>query len=77
MLKNRFLKYIIFFGLMAFGFVYGRNENKLKISFGIIADVQYCECVPQGTRFYSNSLKKLAECTRDFNARELRYTPII
>lgn len=28
-------------------------------SFGIIADVQYCNCEPEGTRFYRNSLTKL------------------
>ncbi len=28
-------------------------------SFGIIADVQYCDCEPEGTRFYRNSLSKL------------------
>ncbi len=73
MLKNRYLKNIILFGLMAFGFVYGSNEQKPVFSFGIIADVQYCECVPQGTRFYSNSLNKLAESIRNLNARDLSF----
>lgn len=30
-------------------------------SFGIIADVQYCNCEPAGTRYYRNSLSKLRE----------------
>jgi manganese-dependent ADP-ribose/CDP-alcohol diphosphatase len=30
-------------------------------SFGVIADVQYCNCEPAGTRFYSRSLSKLRE----------------
>ena len=30
-------------------------------SFGVIADVQYCNCEPAGTRFYNRSLSKLRE----------------
>lgn len=73
MLKNRFLKYILLFCLTAFVFSYGRNEAKPVFSFGIIADVQYCECVPLGTRFYSNSLNKLEDSIRDFNARDMSF----
>lgn len=73
MLKKRFLKYIIFFSLTVFVFSYGRSETKPIFSFGIIADVQYCECAPVGTRFYSNSLNKLTESIRDFNARDLSF----
>jgi len=72
-LKNRVLTYIFLFGLIAYGFVFGSNEKKPAFSFGVIADVQYCECVPQGTRFYSNSLIKLAKCVKDFNARDLSF----
>lgn len=38
------------------------NQTQRPIfSFGIIADVQYCDCEPVGTRFYSSSLVKLRE----------------
>jgi len=72
-LKNRFLTYIFLFGLLAYGFVYGSNEQKPAFSFGLIADVQYCECDSLGTRFYSNSLNKLANCISDFNTRDLSF----
>ncbi len=73
MLKNRFLKFIFLFSLTAFVFSFGRSETKPIFSFGIIADVQYCECAPVGTRFYSNSLNKLSECVRDFNTRDTSF----
>lgn len=44
-----------------------KNNSEMNVtqeplfSFGIIADVQYCECEPFNTRFYSNSMQKLAE----------------
>jgi manganese-dependent ADP-ribose/CDP-alcohol diphosphatase len=38
----------------------GQNEKPL-FSFGLIADVQYCNCEPAGTRFYRKSLTKLRE----------------
>ena len=73
MLKNRFLKFIFLFSLTAFVFSFGRSETKPIFSFGIIADVQYCECAPVGTRFYSNSLNKLAESIMNFNARDMSF----
>jgi len=71
--KNRVLKYIFLSSLIVVGFVYGRNETKPSFSFGVIADIQYCNCDPLGTRFYSNSLKKLEECVKDFNSRDLSF----
>jgi len=35
------------------------QSQKPLFSFGIIADVQYCNCDPVGSRFYRNSLSKL------------------
>jgi 3',5'-cyclic AMP phosphodiesterase CpdA len=35
-----------------------QSQNPL-FSFGIITDVQYCDCEPEATRFYRNSLLKL------------------
>jgi len=35
-------------------------------SFGIITDVQYCDCDPVTTRFYRNSLFKLTEAVNSF-----------
>jgi predicted phosphodiesterase len=41
-------------------------EETPLFSFGIIADVQYCNCEAQGTRFYRNSLEKLIEAMNGF-----------
>jgi hypothetical protein len=35
------------------------QSQKPFFSFGIITDVQYCDCEPEATRFYRNSLSKL------------------
>jgi manganese-dependent ADP-ribose/CDP-alcohol diphosphatase len=35
------------------------QDKKPLFSFGIIADVQYCDCEKYGTRFYRNSIEKL------------------
>jgi manganese-dependent ADP-ribose/CDP-alcohol diphosphatase len=37
-------------------------------SFGLIADIQYCDCDPLGTRYYRSSLEKLAEAVRSFRS---------
>jgi manganese-dependent ADP-ribose/CDP-alcohol diphosphatase len=37
------------------------QSQKPLISFGIITDVHYCDCQPEGTRFYNKSLPKLRD----------------
>jgi manganese-dependent ADP-ribose/CDP-alcohol diphosphatase len=39
----------------------GSQEQKPLFSFGLIADIQYCNCEPSGTRYYRKSLSKLEE----------------
>ncbi len=73
---NNSLKYIKFyclFFLIITGFVFSNSEKTPDFTFGIIADIQYCECDPLGTRFYSNSLHKLSECVSVFNAEKLSF----
>ena len=43
-------------------------------SFGVIADVQYADEPPAGTRFYRDSLGKLERCVADLNDRDLVFT---
>jgi manganese-dependent ADP-ribose/CDP-alcohol diphosphatase len=43
----------------------GQDQIPL-FSFGLLADIQYCDCDPAGTRFYRNSLAKLQEAVRSF-----------
>ncbi|MCU0454726.1 MAG: metallophosphoesterase [Bacteroidales bacterium] len=40
--------------------------QKPLFSFGIVADVQYCDCSPEGTRYYNLSKEKLQEAVGVF-----------
>jgi manganese-dependent ADP-ribose/CDP-alcohol diphosphatase len=43
------------------------NQDPVPLfSFGLIADIQYCDCDPAGTRYYRSSLVKLEEAVRSF-----------
>jgi len=43
------------------------------LSFGLIADPQYCDCPPAGTRFYRASLRKLTEATGVFKQEKVSF----
>lgn len=51
-----------------------KNERTEIIKFGIIADIQYCDCETRGSRFYRNSLQKLDECVQDLNKEKVQFT---
>lgn len=40
------------------------------LTFGLVADAQYRDCEPAGTRFYRNSLDKVRACVADLNAQK-------
>ncbi len=42
-------------------------------SFGVIADPQYADVEPLGTRFYRNSLDKLEKAVEELNGSELKF----
>lgn len=43
------------------------NQDKLPLfSFGLMADIQYCDCEQLGTRFYRSSLTKLKQAINSF-----------
>lgn len=42
-------------------------------SFGMISDIQYCDCNPEGSRFYRESLKKLRNCVNELNSKNLSF----
>jgi manganese-dependent ADP-ribose/CDP-alcohol diphosphatase len=42
------------------------QEQTPLFTFGIIADVQYCDCDRAGTRYYRSSLSKLREAVNSF-----------
>lgn len=43
------------------------------LSFGVVADVQYCNCDSVGSRFYNQSLIKLSEAVNTFNNEDLDF----
>ena len=42
--------------------------QKPLFTFGVVADVQYCDCEPAGTRYYRESLTKLRAAVGEFKA---------
>jgi 3',5'-cyclic AMP phosphodiesterase CpdA len=51
------------------------NVEKPEFSFGVIADVQYCDCddAYEENKYFRSSLKKLTECVQDFNSKNLAF----
>lgn len=44
-----------------------RDQDQVPLfSFGIVADVQYCDCEHSGTRYYRSSLQKLRDALDSF-----------
>ncbi len=50
-----------------------KQADEPIISFGLIADVQYCNCDKTGSRYYRNSLPKLEEAIGGLNAADLDF----
>ncbi len=44
------------------------GEESPLFSFGVIADIQYCDCEPKGSRYYCQSPLKLEACVQALNA---------
>jgi len=51
------------------------NVEKPEFSFGVIADVQYCDCDDsyEENKYFRSSLKKLTECVQNFNSKDLAF----
>lgn len=50
------------------------NIDEPYVRFGIIADIQYCDCDVNGSRYYRSSLQKLDECVESFNRKSVQFT---
>lgn len=50
-----------------------KAENDAGLSFGAIADCQYCDAPAKGARQYAWSKDKLKNCVADFNTMDLEY----
>ncbi|HPC98350.1 MAG TPA: metallophosphoesterase [Bacteroidales bacterium] len=52
----------------------GPDQDQTPLfSFGVIADVQYCDCEPSGTRFYKSSLEKLGVAFGTFEEEKVEF----
>ncbi len=49
------------------------QSAKDLITFGVIADCQYCDCPSTTQRFYRNSPAKLQACVDEFNKHDLAF----
>ena len=50
------------------------QDTEPLIRFGLIADIQYADCEPHGSRFYRNSLPKLDACIAILNGAGVDFT---
>ena len=50
------------------------GEEKTRLAFGLLSDVQYCDCETAGSRHYRASKDKLAACVDDLNRQDLAFT---
>jgi manganese-dependent ADP-ribose/CDP-alcohol diphosphatase len=49
------------------------REAPPLFSFGLITDVQYCDCETEGTRHYRSSLRKFKEAIEELNQHQLAF----
>lgn len=49
------------------------SRGRRPVRFGIVTDCHYTDAAPQGTRFYRESLGKLAECVDRMNAEKVDF----
>jgi len=47
--------------------------EKPVLSFGVVADIQYCDHRPYQSRYFQNSISKLEPCVQVFNSRDLKF----
>lgn len=50
-----------------------RAADRPALSFGVVADPQYADVAPAGTRHYRQSVAKLTEAVAHFNERDLAF----
>ena len=54
----------------------GKEIEKPEVSFGVMTDIQYCDCGRnwfKWTRYYRNSLNKLEKAVVEFNSQDLNF----
>lgn len=51
----------------------GEQSQKPLFTFGLVSDVQYCDCDPAGTRYYRQSPGKLREAVNSFSSDSVSF----
>ena len=54
----------------------GKETEKPEVTFGVMADIQYCDCGRnwvKWTRYYRNSLNKLEKAVVELNSEDLDF----
>lgn len=76
MIRKSTLKliYTILILCISSGIATAQEINKPIIKFGLIADIQYCDCDASGSRFYRNSLNKLDESVEELNKQNVDFS---
>ncbi len=53
---------------------YAKGAEQPKLEFGVVPDVQYCDCEINGTRYYRNSVSKLIDASQALNQENVDFT---
>jgi manganese-dependent ADP-ribose/CDP-alcohol diphosphatase len=69
--RRRFLQTTL--GAVAGAPFIGRSATNEGFEIGLVADAQYADVEPKGTRYYRKSLARLGEAVEHFNGRELAF----
>ncbi len=65
-------RFLLLLFLISASFLTAQSPEDL-ITFGVIADCQYCDCPSTTQRFYRNSPDKLQACIAEFNKHDLAF----
>ena len=73
-MKNRINVLLFLFFIFTTLLLNAQTDYKPVFRFGLIADIQYCDCDPANNRYYRNSLPKLEECIDDLNSLGVEFS---
>ncbi len=67
--------FLLLLPLLLFGCIPGSYKKlaKPEFAFGVLTDVQYCDCDPRNDIYYRTTLAKFEECVREFNSEDLAF----
>ncbi|MDR2928784.1 MAG: metallophosphoesterase [Cytophagaceae bacterium] len=72
MKKKRLL--FIFLLMLIFSTPHIGAQQMPLVRFGLLSDIQYCNCDDYGTRFFSRTLARIDECVAHFNRQQVHFT---